>query len=109
MAQGSLLAPLLPHLLSRYTEDGLARLDVFVDSGSGQHHRACSDDQILVDAHTAPKDDIVFDACHTGNGGMGTNEAVVANVAVVTDLAVVVEFGTTLDNGVGGDATVDAA
>ena len=104
-----MLAPLLPHLLGRHSEYGLARLYVLVDGGSGQHHRACSDDQVLVDAHTAPKDDIIFDAGHASDGGMGTNEAVVANVAVVTNLAVVVQFGAALDDGVGGDAAVDAA
>ena len=103
-----MFAPLLPHLLCRHTEDGLTRLDVLVDGGGGQHHRTRADDQVLVDAHTAPEDDIVLDARHAGDGGMGTDEAIVTDVAVVTNLAVVVEFGATLDDGVGGDTAVDA-
>ena len=39
---------------------------------------------------------------------MGTDEAVMADVAVVPDLAVVVQLGPALDDGVGGDAAVDA-
>ena len=109
MTQSGLFAPLLPHLLCRHAKDSLAWLDVLVDGRCGQDDCTRADDQVFVDTYTAPKDDIVFDACHACNGGMGTDEAVVANVTVVTDLAVVVQLGPALDDGVGGDATVDAS
>ena len=109
LAKGGLFAPLFAHLLRRHAKDGLARLDVLVDGRGGQHDGSRPDDQVLVDAHTAPKDNIVLDARHACDGGVGSDEAVVADVTVVPDLAVVVEFGAALDDGVGGDATVDAA
>ena len=108
LTQSGLFAPLLPYLLGRNAEDGLTRLDVLVDGGGGQHYGTRTDDQVLVDAHTAPENDIVLDAGHASDGGMGTDEAVVADVAVVTNLAVVVEFGAAFDDGVGGDTAVDA-
>ena len=108
-AQGGLFAPLFSHLLGRHTEDGLAWLDALVDGRGSQNDSTSADDQVLIDAHTTPEDDVVFDARHTSDGGMSTDEAVVADVAVMADLAVVVEFGATLDDGVGGDTTVDAA
>ena len=83
--QGGLFAPLFPDLLCRHAEDSLARLNVLVDSGSGQNHSTRTDNKVFVDTYTAPKDDIVFDACHAGDGGMGTYEAVVADVTVVTN------------------------
>ena len=100
LAQGGLFAPLFPHLLCRYAENSLARLNVLVDSGSGQDHGTRTDNKVFIDTYTTTKDDIVLDARHTSDGGMGTNKAVVANVTVVTNLAVVVEFGATLDDGV---------
>ena len=63
----------------------------------------------LGQAHTTPKDDIILDARHASDGGMGTDEAVVADVAVVADLAMVVELGAALNDGVGGNAPVDTA
>ena len=104
-----LLAPLFPHLLGGHAEDGLARLDVLVDSGGGQDDGTSADDQVLVDTHTPPEDDVVLDTRHASDGGMGANEAVVADIAVVAYLAVVVEFGAALYDGVGRDAPVNAA
>ncbi len=109
LAKGGLFAPLFAHLLRRHAEDGLARLDVLVNGRSGQHDGTRPDNQVLVDANTAPKDDIVLDARHASDGGMGSDEAVVADVTVVADLAVVVELGAALDDGIRSNTTVDAA
>ena len=102
MTQRGLFAPLLPHLLGGHTEDGLARLNVLVDSGSGQHDRTRANDQVLVDAHTAPEDNVVLNARHSCDSGMGTNEAVVADIAVMAYLAVVIQLSAAFDDGVGG-------
>ena len=100
LTQSSLLAPLFLDFLGRHAKDGFARLNVLVDSRSGQHDRTRANDQVLVDANTAPKNYIVLDACHTSDGGMCPDEAVVANITVVPNLAVVVELGATLDEGI---------
>ena len=109
LSKGCLFTPLFSHLLGGHTEDGLAWLDVLVDGGGSQDDGTRADDQVLIDAHTTPKDDIVLDARHACDGSVGTDEAVVTDVAVVTDLAVIVKFRATLDDGIGGDTTVDAA